>query len=194
MSQCAVIQGLCTPPTVHKYEYKLLSCKNSVIIQHDPSYCKLYLSRYIFFWSLSFHQARRGSGDEEALVRKVTLPSEMRASLSIVLVDVIVFWSILSSSSSLRDHDLSTQVLPSRINTQLRDCILGRLKHILDHSYTPSSRLGIQIYLPSRKTGKISCLELSLRDVWCKFFHLIPPLVQSQCSFATHSQTNLQQM
>lgn len=47
-------------------------------------------------------------GDEEALVRKVTLPSEMHASLSIILVDVIVFWSILSSSSSLRDHDLST--------------------------------------------------------------------------------------
>lgn len=71
---------------------------------------------------------------------------DARLSFERPTVDVIVFWSILSSSSSLRDR--FTYVLPSRITTQVRDCILGRLNHILDHSYTPSSNLDIQIHTP----------------------------------------------
>lgn len=39
-------------------------------------------------------------------------------------------------------------------------------------------QLGIQINLQPRKTRKISCLELSLPDVWCKFFLLIPLIAQ----------------
>lgn len=76
--------------------------------------------------------------------------------------------SILLRNALLYNHWILTEPLETEPYT----------RPIIYASHHIRLQLGIQINLQPRKTGKISCLELSLPDVWCKFFPLIPLIAQ----------------